>query len=188
MMGVGALVFLIGLALTLTGGDDPDDSAAATTTNAPVELTTTSSATVTTTTTPSTSSTTTTTLATTTTTTTTTIPKEPVEEFVEAFSTALAAGDREFVLERLHPQVYANWGEDLCEAWVEREIMELSDYTLVRINSGPLAASVATPNGQITVPDVFETDVSFTFQGEGFESGGTFALIDTTMYWLGQCR
>lgn len=187
LMGLGAVVFLIGLVMTVTGGDDGDEVAATTTTTS-VESTTTTVATTT-----SGAPTTTAPPATTTTeappeTTTTTIADETVEEFVEAFSAALEAGDRDFVLDRLHPEVYAGWGEDLCVAWVDREIMTLTDYTLVQINSGPLTATVTTPNGQITVPDVFEADVSFTFQGESFDSGGTYALIEATMHWLGQCR
>jgi hypothetical protein len=120
--------------------------------------------------------------------TTTTIAAETVEAFVQAFAAALESGDRAFVGDRLHPVVYEGWGEDLCGAWIDREIMTLSDYTLVQVTSGPGDATVTTPNGSVSVANVSAADVTFSFQGQSFESVGSFASIDGIMYWLGQCR
>lgn len=188
LTGVGVLLIVGGF----LGGGGAEPAAADTSTTEPSTTTSTVRET-TTTAAPATTTTTTAPVETTTSTTeppttTTTVAPETVEEFVEAFSTALESGDREFVGDRLHPIIYEGWGEDLCAAWIDREIMTLSDYTLVEVTSGPLDATVSTPNGSVPVADVFTSDVTFTFQGQSFESVGSFALLEGLMYWLGQCR
>ncbi len=188
LVGVGVILVIVGF--VAGGGDDTSADDTTTTlaaTSTVVETTTTVSETTTTaaaTTSTASDSTTTTAPATT----TTTQAEETVEEFVEDFSAALDAGDRDFVANRLHPVVYDGWGEDLCNAWIDREIMTLSDYTLIAVTSGPADATVDTPNGTMSVADMYEADVSFTFEGQSFDSGGTYAPIDGVMYWLGQCR
>jgi len=107
---------------------------------------------------------------------------------VEDYAQALEDGDREFIRERLHPVVIDGWGEDLCEAWIDREVMGLSNYVLVSVDRGPVLQTVDTPNGAVEVEDFFSGSVTYTYQGQDFEGGGSFALIDTTMFWLGQCR
>jgi hypothetical protein len=187
LTGLGVL--LIAAGFLAGGGTEP--AAAGTSTTEP--STTTSTVADTTTTVAPVATTTTSPVETTTSTTeppttTTTVATETVEEFVEAFSAALESGDREFVGDRLHPVVYEGWGEDLCGAWIDREIMTLSDYTLVQVTSGPGDATVTTPNGSVSVANVSAADVTFSFQGQSFESVGSFASIDGIMYWLGQCR
>lgn len=188
LTGLG--VVLIAAGFLAGGGAEP--AAAGTSTTEPSTTSSTVLDTTTTTFAPATTTTTTPVETTTSTTepatTTTTIAPETVEEFVEAFSAALESGDRAFIGDRLHPVVYEGWGEDLCAAWIDREIMALSDYTLVSVNSGPANASVSTPNGSVSVADVFAADVTYTYQGQAFDSGGSFALVDGAMYWLGQCR
>jgi hypothetical protein len=106
---------------------------------------------------------------------------ETVEEFVELFAAALKAGDVEFVWRRLHPDVVAQGGEALCRAWVENEIMGLSDYTLQDVTGGPDIVA--------GIPDVYSAAVSFVFQGQAFDDAvGQYALIDGTFRWLGVCR
>ena len=190
LVAVGALIAITGVVGTLSGGGDAE--AAPTTTVAPAETassetsTSTSTTTAPATTSSTTSSTTTTTAPTTTT--SSTEPTETVEAFVDAFSAALASGDTEFVSSRLHPVVLENWGEDLCRAWIEREVMALSEYTLISVVDGPLARQVSTPNGEVTVADYYRADVSFVFSGETFFPTSGFALVGNDMHWLGQCR
>jgi len=191
MVAVGVFAFLIGVIGTLSGGDDAAVASDTTTSEPSTGSTAPASSTTVPATTSTTSSPTTTSVQATTTTapaTTTTQPNETVEEFLVAFSAALDSGDRDFVYTRLHPEVVTGWGADLCSAWVDREIMELSDYTFVSLVSGPVTQTVTTPNGTATILDYFTASVTFVFQGETFNSDGGYALIDGEMYWLGQCR
>ena len=107
---------------------------------------------------------------------------------MQAFSTALDQGDRAFVFDRLHPVVVESWGEELCSAWVDREIMALGDYSLEGPSDGPVDYEVSTPAGTVMVPDYYAAPISFTFDGQSFEAEGTFALVAQEVYWLGQCR
>jgi hypothetical protein len=196
LMVIGLVVVLIGGVGWALSGDDTTQDAAATTSTIVETTTSTPSTTASaadTTSTSATSSTTTstsTTESTSSTSSTSTSPDDPetVEEFVEEFSEALEDGDREFVLERLHPVVIDGWGAELCETWVDTEIMALSDYTLVSVNEGPVTRTVNTPAGAQQVENFFDASVTFTFEGQDFEASGSFALVDSDMYWLGQCR
>ena len=188
LMVVGALIAIIGVIGTLAsgGGDETPDTTITTTTVAP---STTSTTVVTSTTRLDTTTTASTQTSTTTSsTTTTTVAPESVESFVAAYGAALESGDRDFIRRTLHPVVIEGWGEELCESWIDREIMTLSDYTLVSVDSGPQTRTVTTPAGSLSVENFFDASVSFTFEGQQFESGGSFARIGPDMYWLGQCR
>lgn len=116
------------------------------------------------------------------------MPAETVEEFISAFSAALANGDEPFVQDRLHPQVIEGYGEELCRAWVTREIMALSEYELVSVDDGPQTRTYAFTNGSQTVTDVFDATVSFNFSGQAFTDTTNVALVENKMHWLGQCR
>jgi hypothetical protein len=193
LMVVGLVIVLIGgVGWALSGDDSGDEMAGSTTTTGATTTslasTTTAGDATTTTVAPSTTSSTSSTTSSSTT--SSSIPDEPetVEDFVADFSQALEDGDREFVLERLHPVVIDGWGPDLCESWVDSEIMTLSNYTLVSVNEGPVTRTVDTPAGAEQVENFFDTSVTFTFQGQNFDAAGSFALIGTDMYWLGQCR
>jgi hypothetical protein len=201
VVGVGALVVIVGIIGTVGGSDATAEArpTSSTTTTVPTtaETSTTitatsTSATVTTSTATSTSTTTTTSIPSTSTsstsTTTTVAPGETVEEFVTTFAAAIAAGDNAFVFGRLHPVIIESYGEDLCRAWVDREIMALEDYTLVSVDGGPITQTFVTPAGNVTVDDYYTTTVSFTYQGQGFETIGAFAAVGPDMYFLGQCR
>ena len=112
---------------------------------------------------------------------------ETPEEFARLYASALGSGDAEFVWERLHRSVKEGFGEDLCRRWVEREIMQLVDYTLLSVNTGPLAKQLTMPTGSVTVADLYDVTVSFTFQGELFVTDSDFGLVGSEMYWLGTC-
>lgn len=114
--------------------------------------------------------------------TSTPVLEETIEEFVGAFAAATEADDFEFVWSRMHPAVIerADGDEALCRAWVEREILALSDYQLLDVIDGP------APLGEI--PDVFTAAISFTFEGESFDGLGQYAVVDGRFTWLGLCR
>lgn len=122
------------------------------------------------------------------TTTTTALPPETVEDFVSAFAAAIAAGDVDFLVDRLHPAVIGGFGPALCRAWIETEILELVDYQVTGPVAGPSPQSFTTPAGTGTIEDAFSAPVSFVFQGQQFDGEGDFALVDGEMRWMGQCR
>ncbi len=184
LTALGLVIVLVGLAGNLFDDDGGTPTAATTTsTTSPTTTTTTSPTTTTTTTTTSPTTTTTTTR-----TTTTIVQPESVEEFVVLFALAIGAGDVEFLLDRLHPAAVGGFGLDLCRDWIEVEILQLGDYQLTGPAEGPRDQSFTTPAGTGTIADAFSAPVSFIFQGQLFDAEGDFALIDTEMYWLGQCR
>lgn len=167
------MLVLIGI-LMLAGSTEP----APTTTTAIAAPTTTTTAATTT-------STTTTTTAPTT---TTTLPPETVEAFVAAYRAALDADDVEFLFTRLHPQVIEIQGEELCRAWVEREVIVLDNYQIAGEITGPADQMFPAPDGsQFAIADTFSTTVTFTIEGQNFESEAGFALVESAMYWLGTC-
>jgi hypothetical protein len=137
------------------------------------------------------SSTTTSTSTTTTTsptTTTTDAQPESVEDFVALFALAIEAGDVEFLFDRLHPAAVGGFGAELCRTWIEDEVLQLGDYKLTGPVDGPRDQSFTTPAGTGTIENAYSAPVSFVFQGQLFNAEAGFALIDTQMYWLGQCR
>jgi hypothetical protein len=171
--GSGATLFLVGL-LMLGGSEEPPP----TTTTLIAAPTTVTTLAPTTTTTPTTTAPAT----------TTTIPPETLEAFVAAYRAALDSDDVEFLFARLHPKVIETQGGDFCRAWVEREVIVLDNYQIVGEISGPADQMVPAPDGsQFAIADTFSTTVSFTIQGESFESEAGFALVDSVMYWLGTC-
>ncbi len=194
--GIGAVAVIVGLIGWVSSGGEPDDTSAVATT-APVAPTTAAPET-TTAPAPTTTSTTTTTIAPTTTvaettttappTTTTTLGRDDVAAFVQEFSAALAAGDREFIESRLHPQVIDGYGADLCATWITNEIMTMSNYRLIEGPDGPVDQVFGTPGGDRSVSNAWSGRVAFTFQGQEFEGDAGFAILDGTVHWLGQCR
>lgn len=118
----------------------------------------------------------------------TTTPDETVEGFVTEFAAAIASGNEEFVVARLHPVFVAAYGEELCQTWIAREIMGLASYDLVSLDGGPRSQPYAFLAGEGTIDDVFDATVSFTYRGELLTNPTNFALVDGKMHWLGQCR
>jgi hypothetical protein len=183
--GVLVIVAIIGL---IVGGGGPVEPVAASTTTTTPSTTapaTTKPATTTTTQAPATTPTmtiveSTTTLATTT---TTPDPVAAIEAFVPEFAGMIAAGDTQGLLDTLHPAVLDTQDADLCRTYIEREILALVDYRLTGAVTGP----VPTTFGSTTV-DVYSGPVSFTYQGEAFDSTATFALVDGHVRWFTTCR
>ena len=113
---------------------------------------------------------------------------ETVEEFVDSYAAAIAAGDVGFLFDRLHPAAVGGFGADLCRAWIDGEILALGDYRLTGAVEGPLEQSFTTPAGTGLIENAFRAPVSFVFQGQEFDAFAGFALVDGEMRWLGQCR
>jgi hypothetical protein len=108
--------------------------------------------------------------------------QETLEQFVAAFGTATEADDFDFLWSRIHPAVIerAEGDEELCRAWVEREILALGDYQLLEVVDGP------APFGDLE--NVYTVAISFTFEGESFDGIGQYVAVDGRFLWLGQCR
>jgi hypothetical protein len=142
---------------------------------------------------PTTTSTTSTTAAPSTTTTlaattTSVLGTGDVEAFVASYRAALDDDDVAFLVNRLHPAVKSGYGEELCNAWVEREIAHLGDYELTGPLAGPRTETFVMGTGSFEVTDVFSGPISFTFQGSSFDGQADFAVLDGVIYWLGVCR
>ncbi len=196
LIGAGVLLVLYGVFGLVTGGSSDVEAVAATTvvpTTAPDRsMPATTGAPASPSTVPVTPTTTrsptTTTSSTTTTTTTVAVASESVEQFVELFAAAVAAGDVDFLFGRLHPAVVGGFGPDLCRQWVTDEILQFTEYQLTGPAEGPNDQSFTTPAGTGVIANSFNAPVRFTFQGQPFDSQAGFALVDGEMYWLGQCR
>jgi hypothetical protein len=199
MMGVGAVLVLVGAISLLTDGDDDTPEAATTTfapatTMAPATTTATTAAPPTATTEPATTpaATTATTTTTTTTTatappTTTTVATETVEDFIEAYAQATETDDVDFFFDRLHPVVLARTDADQCRAFIAADIVTLEDYRLNGTVAGPRAVSFDTPEGPVMVDELYEAPVSFMFSGQSFDVVAAFAPVDGQMRWLTEC-
>ncbi len=136
----------------------------------------------------STTSTTTTTTSTTTTTTTTTLPPEAaVAAFVEEFSTAIGAADVDWLLQRLNGSIVLGYGEEVCRAFIEAEILQLEQYELNGAVVGPATKTLPTGVGEISVSNIYTADVSFVFRGSAFDSKADFVWEDP-ITWLATCR
>lgn len=120
--------------------------------------------------------------------TTTTVPPPSVEEFILAYAAATTNGDGVFLFDRLLPQLVDVFGADICRAFIENEIVALSEYTLIGDVSGPFARSLNVGDQQIDVDRYYEAPVQFTFQGQSFETTATFVAQDGLVYWIGDCR
>lgn len=190
MMGLGLIALVVAALGTFTG----DDAAATTTTALAIAPTTsdapatTSAPTTTTSSAPATSAPTTTS-ATTSSTTTTTPPLGPAdaEAFIERFAAAIAAGDVDFLMDRLHTVVLGTSEPEVCRSFIEREILALVDYRV----AGPVAvgARTYTVGGDgVVVDPLFEVPVLFTFQGQEFEGVAGLAEEDGEMRWFTECR
>ncbi len=219
VMAAGVLLVVVGvLGMVLGSGSGEDvDIAAGTTTSvittstdpptddtsetpASVPPTTTAATTSTTSTTTSTTSTTTSTTSTTTSTTSTTTStsvaptttlsiESAVSAFVQQFSLDIANRDTDALLATLNSAVVLGSGEQLCRDFVEREILALGEYQLVGEITGPVSKVIETVAGTVTIDNIYETGVSFTFSGESFDSRADFVVdSDGRVSWLGVCR
>lgn len=178
-MVLGGVVVVVAIVGMVAGGGAPAEPVAAST----------STSTVTTTTTPATTASTTTTAATSTmtivdTTTSTTVdPVTAITAFVPEFANMIAAGDAQGLFDTLHPAVLQTQDANLCMSFIDREILALVDYQLTGAVTGP----VPTTFGSTTV-DVYSGPVSFTYQGQTFDSTATFAMVEGAVRWFTTCR
>jgi hypothetical protein len=117
-------------------------------------------------------------------TTTTVGAAESVEEFVALFVAAIAEGDADFLVARLHPIVLQMQDEELCRSFVEGEILSLGDYALAGEVTGPTTVTIEG----VEVTNYYSAQVTFVFEGETVETIGAFALVDGQMRWLAVCR
>lgn len=197
LIAVGVVLVVVGVIAHRSSDDNaPSDLATGTTAAA---ITTLAPATTTTTTTvaPATTSTTTTTAATaataeptttTTTTATSTSAPETVEAFIEAYVRAAEADDVDFFFDRLHPIVLARTDADQCRAFIAADIVALEDYRLNGAVAEPRAVDFDTPDGTVTVDELYEAPVSFVFRGQSFDVVAAFAPVDGQMRWLTDCE
>ena len=170
LVALGGIVAVIGLIGMVTSGDGGISEAASptTTTIEDSETTTTTSR-----------SATTTTQATTTTLDVT----AEIEAFVEGFATAIEREDVDSLLATLHPAVPETFDEEICRTFIENEILLLLEYRLTGEIDGPNSQTI----GSFTI-DMYSGPVAFTFQGQDFESGASFAIEETGVTWFGECR
>ena len=113
---------------------------------------------------------------------------ETVESFAGAFAVALAEGDLDFLFDRLHPAVIANFGEDTCRAYIETTFLAVSDYRITGAVQGPRVENVPLGSRSIRVEEFFEAPVAFEFQGETIEATGTFAREGDQIRWFTTCE
>ncbi len=121
--------------------------------------------------------------ATTTTTVVALTPAEQIEAFLVEFNAATANSDVDFLVGRLHPAVFTLFDEETCRAFIESDILVLSNYQVTGDITGPTVTSIGGQEvtGYLTAP------VSFVISGETFEQEGAFALLDGQVYWFTQC-
>lgn len=182
MMALGAVLTVVGAVGLVTAGDrgaTPPEAGQSTSTSATTIGTTAPTA--------SSISTTSTTEAPTTTgasTTSTTAPNPAdVEDFVGRFIAWVDESDADSLVERLHPVVIDEYGEDLCRTFVEREILALENYRA----TGPVTGPDPSQFGSADI-DVYRVPVAFTFQGADFTSDAAFAFEDGVVHWFATCR
>jgi hypothetical protein len=194
LMGLGAILIAVGIVGVLSSGDNeessPSTAAAPATTTLPMTSTVTSTTATPepTTTTTTTTTSTTTTAAPTTTTTTTTMPAETVEAFIEAYAQAADADDVDFFFDRLHPVVLARTDAAQCRDFIASDIVALENYRLNGEIEAPRAVTFDTPEGPITVDELYQAPVSFVFRDQSFKVVAAFAPVDGQMRWLTECE
>jgi len=174
--GIVAVIGLIGMFVSNNGGD-AEALLATTTTIQDSETTTTTAISATTTT-----QAITTTTSEATTTTTLNVTAE-IEAFVEGFAAAIEREDVDSLLATLHPAVLETFDEEICRTFIENEILHLLDYRLTGEIDGPNSQTI----GSFTI-DMYSGPVAFTFQGQDFESGASFAIEETGVMWFAECR
>lgn len=189
-IGTGSLLATIGLVwLVVSIGGSGVSATSTTATTLPPTTETSSTITTTTTTTTLPDATTTTTPATTTTadgqpTTSTGVFDEvgAVEAFVGELSAAIAAGDSEFLFDRLHPAVKATYDEAECREHIDDEILLLESYR----STGPIVGPFDSEFGEFPITS-YEVPVAFDLEDEEFESTAVFSLTEGTVRWFTEC-
>lgn len=79
------------------------------------------------------------------------------------------------------------YGEDLCRTFINNDILALTQYTLIGSVVGPVAKTLNTAVGTVTVEGIYEAETSFVFQGTQFDAQADFVLGDQ-ITWIATCR
>lgn len=188
----GTILVIVGIATMALGtigwvvssGDDGDvaadtsTTADSSTTSTIVEPTTQLEPAETSTSSSSTSATTTTTIA---------LGSTDVEAFITDFAAAIDTGNVDYLLARLHPLVQLGYEQQTCRSFIETEILALGDYSLVgTVEESTLTFTV---NGEeVVVEPAFQATVSFTYQGQTYESAAHFAPSEGEIRWFAECE
>lgn len=196
LVGIGTTLLVVaGVGTFVPGGDDPGAAASPATsvptTTPPPQTTVAATASSTTTEPPTTTTaaetTTTTTQPPTTTTTTMLAPEAVITTFIGEFSSAITTEDTDWLLDNLHPSIILGYTEELCRSFIDREILELKEYTLIGDITGPVTKTLETGVGDVTVEGIYEAETSFVFNGKPYEAKADF-VFDDQVSWLTKCR
>lgn len=120
-------------------------------------------------------------------TTTTQAPDAAIAAFIGDFAAAISAQDTDWLLDHLHPAMILGYGEDVCRKFINDEILELKQYTLVGSVVGPVSKTLSTGIGDVDVSGIYTAETSFVFQGTPFDAKAEFVLGDS-ITWLATCR
>lgn len=115
-------------------------------------------------------------------TTTTIDANAAIQAFVPTFADAIARQDVEFLLDTLHPSVFALFDEEACRSFITNEILQLERYRLIGQTEGPTTQLVSE-----TEVDMYQAPVAFAFQGQEFTSEAAFAFVEDQVRWFTQC-
>ena len=115
-------------------------------------------------------------------TTTTIDANAAIQTFVPTFAEAIAIQDVEYLLDTLHPSVFALFDEETCRSFITDEILQLEQYRLIGEADGPTTQLVAE-----TEVDMYQAPVAFAFQGQEFTSEAAFAFVENQVRWFTQC-
>ncbi len=113
---------------------------------------------------------------------------ESVEGFIEAFAAALERGDVDFLFDRLHPVVLELKDAGVCRAYIEQEFLQIRDYRLVGSVEGPFPRTFSGAGESYDVPELYEAEVAFLFQGQAFEATAALAPVEGAMHWFTECE
>jgi len=127
-----------------------------------------------------------TTVRTLTTTTTTVAPGEDAATFLGLLAAAIRAGDEVFLFDRLHPEVLARYGAEVCRAHVAKFVDTTSTFT-VRSVSAPGAYSWETDGRSTQVAGTLTVAVERTSAGERSEAEVHVTPVDGTVRWFTDC-
>jgi hypothetical protein len=110
-------------------------------------------------------------------------PAELIAAFVDDYVAAIESGDVDFLLDRLHPAVLDQFDTELCRTFIEREILALRNYRLTGDIEGPTPESIGGRDFES-----YSAPIAFDFQGESFDGGASWGLVDGEVRWFTTCR
>ena len=112
-----------------------------------------------------------------------------MEDFVAAYTVALEQGDADFLFDRLLPDLTDAFGAQLCRDLGDTgDSRAVSNYQLSGDITGPSSRTLSVSGTAIPVEDYYEGPVSFTFEGQSFETMAAWVVADGQVYWVGECR